>query len=461
MITLAEAKSLAEECEQELQGAFFKSISCIGEKKWILEFDQPSKRGQLLVCLKKPFSRFHLSSAPYNKGPSHWAPVVEKCLSGKLLESCRLLGDDRILELTLNQGDTRHYLLFELFSSQAYLLDAARKILASTPKRKEGVYTPPPRSFEPQEFVVVCRSADIETLYSEREEVEALKGKKKLLERALQKKLKRTQGHLDQVHEQLLEAEAWKEKEHLAQLLRANFPQIKRGMTRIELSDWEKEGKSVEISLDPALLPKAQVDQFFKKARKLKKSIPHAELLIGKRENELKNLQKALHELASLETLEELESLASSYRLIPPPPTKRARTEPKKRLPYRTFTTEQGMTILAGKSDKDGDTLTFRVAHGLDYWFHVANYPGSHVVLECPKGVEPDPESLRDAALIALYFSKAKKGGSDEITVTQVKHVSKPRGAKPGLVTVSRHKKMPCRLEQKRFDRLFGRGEKN
>ena len=460
MITLAEAKSLVEECEHELQGAFFKSLSCIGEKRWLLEFDQPSERARLFVCLKKPFSRFHLTTAPYNKGPSQWAPVVEKSLKGAILESCRLLGGDRILELVLNQEDTCHYILFELFSSQAYLLDAARKILASTPKKKEGVYTPPPLSFEPQDLEVVCTSAEIEAIYLEREEANALKEKKERLERALQKKIKRAQGQITRAQEGMREAESWQEKEHLAQLLKTNFSQIKRGMRRIELSDWEKEGKLVEISLDPALLPKEQVDRFFKKARKLKKGVPHVEILLGKREDELNTLQKAHQELASLQTYEELEAFSNTYHLIPPPSTKKACAEPKKRLPYRTFTTKQGMIIHAGKSDKDGDTLTFTLANGSDYWFHVATYPGSHVVLKCPKGVDPDRESLRDAALIALYFSKAKKGGSDEITVTQVKHVSKPRGAKPGLVTISRHKKMLCRLDQKRLDRLFESGEK-
>ena len=460
MITLPEAKTLASECDERLKGAFFKTVSSVGEKQWVLEFDQPKKRVRLLVCMKKPLSRFHLTEAPYKKVTSPWTGRVQKYLEGATLETCALLGDDRILELTLSRGDTVHYLLFELFASQAFLLDAARNIVASTPKRKEGLYSPPPRSFEPERLEAACTSVAIEKLYLEKEEEEALIDKKGKIERALQKKIKRAEGQIARMLETLKEANTWEEKEHLAQLLKAHFGQIKRGMTKIELPDWKEEGKTLEITLDPSQLPKDQIDRFFKKARKLKKGVPHAESMLGRREEELIDLQGELQKLATLETAEELETFSLAHKLFPPAPPKRERAEPKKRLPYRTFTTEAGMIIRTGKSDKDGDILTFTVANGNDWWFHVANYPGSHVVLKCPKGTEPDHESLKDAALLALYFSKAKKGGGDDITVTQVKHVGKSRGAKAGLVSVSRHKKVYCRMDKMRLDQLFGRGEK-
>lgn len=455
MITLDEARALAKECEEKLKGGVFASITSVGELRWLLEVNQPEERVSLFICLHKPFSRFHLSSLHYQKGTSPWTASIQKHLRGATVESCSLLGSDRILQLVFATGETLHYLLFELFTAHAYLLDASRNILSSTPKRKEGVYTPPPATYVAPVLEVVCNSVDIERLYAGREASCELTQRKELLERAIRKKLKGAEVHVERARAVLCEAKSWEEKEHLAQLLKGNFGQIKRGMKEIELPDWEKEGKSVVIELDPSLLPQDQIDRFFKRARKLKKGVPHTEILLAKREDELKELQQAARHLQTLNHLEELEAFAATYHLLPPPPPKRERSEPKKRLPYRTFTTEQGMTILSGKSDKDGDALTFTIANGSDYWFHVANYPGSHVVLKCPKGKDPDPESVYDAALIALHFSKAKKAGADEITVTQVKHVVKPRGAKPGLVTVSRHKKMPCRLDQKRLDRLF------
>lgn len=453
MITLSEAKALASECAEKLKGAFFSHIASVGEKGWVIVFDLPKERVKLLVCLRKPYARFHLTEEKYNKGRSPWTARVQTLLEGATVEGCALLGDDRILELQFKKGDVVYALLFELFASQAFLLDAERTILASTPKRKEGVYTPPPRSFEPEGVEAVCTSAEIAERYVEKE----MKGE---IEQALQKKIKRAEVHVARALESLKEARTWEEKEHLAQLLKAHFEELKRGMTRIALPDWREEGKTVEIVLDPSLLPKDQVDRFFKKARKLKKGVPHAEGMLGRREEELTELRAEEKRLSGLTTRGELEAFSTQHTLFPLAPPKRARAEPTRRLPYRTFTTEAGMTIFTGKSDKDGDTLTFTVANGNDWWFHVANYPGSHVVLKCPKGSDPDPESLKDAALLALHFSKAKKGGGDDITVTQVKHVSKARGAKAGLVSVSRHKKVYTRMDQIRLDRLLARSEK-
>ena len=455
MITLPEAKILACECEKRLKGAYFKRASLVDEKKWNFEFDQVDDVLKLLICLKRPFSRFHISSRFFKPIPSQWISVVDKSLKGSLLQSCRLLGEDRILELTFTKGETTYFLIFELFSSRAYLLDGERKILANTPKKIEGVYSTPPRSFEPSSDTASCTSTEIEERYRKEEEGEELLEKREKVGRALQKMLKKVQAQRVRAEETLNEAQTWTEQEHTAQLLKANFSLIKRGMTRIELEDWENEGKKVGIDLDPTLLPVAQVDKFFKKARKLKKGLPYAGEFFEKKKEELKEIEIALLDLSAIETLQALEELCLRYKLLPPPPQKKERHEPKKRLPYRTFTTENGLIIMAGKSAHDGDTLTLTIANGSDYRFHVANYPGSHVVLKPKKGEDPDQESIRDAALIALYFSKAKNAGSGDITATQVKHVSKPKGAKPGLVNVSRHKKIHAHLDEKRLFRLL------
>ena len=44
-------------------------------------------------------------------------------------------------------------------------------------------------------------------------------------------------------------------------------------------------------------------------------------------------------------------------------------------------------------------------------------------------------EVLRQAAAVAAYHSKARSGGVVAVNYTLGKHVSKPRGAKPGTVS--------------------------
>ena len=97
-----------------------------------------------------------------------------------------------------------------------------------------------------------------------------------------------------------------------------------------------------------------------------------------------------------------------------------------------------GWFVLAGKTDADNDYLSLKVANPNDYWFHVRGMPGSHVVLREKDGEEPDKSVLREAAAIAAYHSKAKNGGVTAVSCTMAKYVSKPRGAKPGTVTIKK-----------------------
>ena len=96
-----------------------------------------------------------------------------------------------------------------------------------------------------------------------------------------------------------------------------------------------------------------------------------------------------------------------------------------------------GFRVYAGKTDDDNDQLSLRFADPNDYWFHVKGMPGSHVILRV-NDEEPDRATLKAAASIAAYHSKARGGGTVTVNMTQAKNVSKPRGAKPGTVTIRR-----------------------
>jgi predicted ribosome quality control (RQC) complex YloA/Tae2 family protein len=94
-----------------------------------------------------------------------------------------------------------------------------------------------------------------------------------------------------------------------------------------------------------------------------------------------------------------------------------------------------GVEILIGRSGRENDELTFHVAAPDDFWFHVADYSGSHVVVRNPgKDKEPGEEVLMKAAQLAAYFSQARNSSKAEVHYTRRKHVMKPRRAKPGLV---------------------------
>ncbi len=97
---------------------------------------------------------------------------------------------------------------------------------------------------------------------------------------------------------------------------------------------------------------------------------------------------------------------------------------------------EEGWIVQAGKSDADNDRLSIKIAKPNDWWFHVRGMPGSHVILLAKEGEKPSKEILKKAAAVAAYYSKARSGGIVSVSGTLAKNVTKPRGAKPGTVTI-------------------------
>ena len=105
-----------------------------------------------------------------------------------------------------------------------------------------------------------------------------------------------------------------------------------------------------------------------------------------------------------------------------------------------TYLLPGGHRVMAGKTDVDNDRLSLKVAGPDDWWFHVRGMPGSHVVLVAAEGRTPDRSILKQAAAVAAYHSKAREGGIVAVSGTLARHVSKPRGAKPGTVQIRKER---------------------
>ena len=101
-----------------------------------------------------------------------------------------------------------------------------------------------------------------------------------------------------------------------------------------------------------------------------------------------------------------------------------------------------GWSVLAGRTDEDNDVLSTELAQPRDWWFHAADVPGSHVILQSRDEQEPSREILEAAAAIAAYHSKGRGAPIVSVTYTHARNVTKPHGAKPGLVRVSKSSTM-------------------
>jgi predicted ribosome quality control (RQC) complex YloA/Tae2 family protein len=110
------------------------------------------------------------------------------------------------------------------------------------------------------------------------------------------------------------------------------------------------------------------------------------------------------------------------------------------------------MVILVGKTSRDNDILSLKLASPRDFWFHISGASGSHVVVRNPENLDALPrETKRLAAALAAGHSKARRGGRLAVHMARCRDVSKPRGMAPGKVRLGRFEALrasPRRIEE-------------
>ena len=119
-----------------------------------------------------------------------------------------------------------------------------------------------------------------------------------------------------------------------------------------------------------------------------------------------------------------------------------------KKYKIEKFISSDGCVILVGRDEVSNDHLTFKLGRQNDLWFHVKGESGSHVVLQCiSEQNPPSKQSQKEAAAIAAWYSKMRKGGRVPVSACRVRNVFKPKGAPPGLVNICKAKTLLIKPE--------------
>jgi len=228
----------------------------------------------------------------------------------------------------------------------------------------------------------------------------------------------------------------------LGDLLLANISNAERTGNKVRLNDYYAEGEPIiEIDVDEnTSLPDA-AGESFSRYIKAKRAIEEIGSRLAQTDGELQELDKKLAKLeeaierrdeAALEEFAERKPTAS-------PGAKQGRKQPKSTVVpgLRRYRSSDGYEVLVGRSARDNDQLTFKVARPNDLWLHAGDYPGSHVIVRNSSKQEVPHRTIIEAAQLAAKFSQASKDSKVTIHYTRRKFISKPKGAAPGLVRMS------------------------
>lgn len=221
----------------------------------------------------------------------------------------------------------------------------------------------------------------------------------------------------------------------LGELVIENIYKIEPWTEEAEL-DCARTGRKIVAKLDPKKKPSDNAQRFFELAKKADRGV----VAVGKRIEELLNKKAWLEEQLWLaHNATEMDDL-----ILEKIDRQKSRQKPrnkgvdKNRERNRIKNTQPDLETetaryFVGRSAKQNDFLTFKVAKKQDFWFHVKDEPGAHVILKMKEG-KPSEADLHLGALLAAKNSFSKASSKVLVEYTQVAHVRRQPNGSPGQV---------------------------
>lgn len=274
--------------------------------------------------------------------------------------------------------------------------------------------------------------------YKEKEEEKKslLSSLNRHVEQALKKSLKKEETQLKEL-ETSEKADYYRQ---CGELILMNITQIPPGARAVELDNiFLEQSEKIKIALDPQLSASLNAQRYFKKYRKARQGKKKIIENLKKTRREIAYLESVLFSLqkADLQSLREIKDELEETGYLPAP--QKPRAPQKKSFAFKPlkFISSEGEEILVGRNNRQNEYLVRHFAAKTELWFHVKDIPGAHVIV---RSASPLDKTIKEAALLAAYFSRAAHSSNVPVDYTQVKNVHRLPGGKPGMVTYSNYK---------------------
>ena len=423
-------KDVTKELKENVANNFIAKTTVLSKTDFLLSFSF-YKNEQLFVSLNhnNPFVGLVKKREDIVTENGNLNEQLKQRVRNTYIEDIELLNDDRIIQFKLSFSDDfnakrNYFLVIELIPHHPNLLilDENNTILFAnhytdiTVERtliRLGQYVLPNKHESPD------KKEDKETFqnYIENYLDNVLKNKQlnpyttliKYLEKEIKKCSRKKEVLLKEIDDNK-DFEVYKERGDYI---------LTYAYDKDELANYLKDNN---INYDEALSPIDNANKQFKLYRKSKATIAHDEEEINKNENRSKQLTSDLETIKSLD-IYKINQMQSRY----PKFIKKRNiiVNPK----YPSFAIINGVKYAFGRNAMQNDYLTFRLAKESDYFFHIKDFVGAHVVLMKDN---PSAEEISIASQIAIYVSKKDIGEVNYARVSSIK-----KGHKAGEVILS------------------------
>jgi predicted ribosome quality control (RQC) complex YloA/Tae2 family protein len=437
----------------------------------------------LLIALTPGACRLHETrqAAPRSEKPLRFAEFLNSRIVNGRIEEAVQLGDNRIVRISLRQGENRYRLYIRLWSNAANLvvtdeegrvLDAMRRL----PKRGElsgGLYHPEeslggsPRTGEAPRRDYQIRdlpglkpfNEKIDAFYAEQGGALSLESLREEARRTFEGRMGRLAASLEKLRAKEAEFASAERLREYGDLILANLGSIKPGDAWLEAANFfgpggDDDGKAgtgdalIRIRLDSRKSPAANAEGYYGQYRKAKSGLDEVRGEIAAGEAELEGLQNRLARLLSEDNPLRLHRLLKGGGEGPA-----ARRDTDRKRPGLSFRRGDWL-IMVGRDAAENDALLRRHVKGNDLWLHVRDFPGSYVFIKQRAGKSFPLEILLDAGNLALFYSRGRNNGEADLFYTPVKYLRRAKDGPKGLVLPTQEKNLHIKTDERRLKEL-------
>ena len=449
---------VAELCDA-LTGRFVGKIYQLTPLSFAIDF---GLRGEFLLIDADPGNPrlylIHRRTRDLEKqsvGLNAFGQLLRSKLSGAHLLDVAKDPLDRIVRLTFRKEDESGAIIFQRLviqltgrTADIFLLDELNRIVAGlrdhAQTRVNQFYSPPPRPLKQSAEVLQLEagppSAQLDRHFTAIDAAKSFDAKARAMRSRLAKSIRQQRTLRDNLEKDLVRHGNPEEHKRTGDLLLANIATAVRDGNKVRVSDYYADGApTIEIEVDENRSLQDEAAARFKQYTKAKRAAEEIAERLKQIDRETENLQRRLQRLDAIIQARDEAELDSFEKPAPAPRVGQKKSaKPQKISGVRRYLSTDGYEILVGRAARDNDNLTFRVAQPNDLWMHAGDYPGSHVVVRNPTRKEIPQRTVIEAAQLAGRFSQASEDSKVVIHYTERKFLSKPKGAAPGLVRLSR-----------------------
>lgn len=185
------------------------------------------------------------------------------------------------------------------------------------------------------------------------------------------------------------------------------------------------------IALDPKRSPVEQAQERFRAYEKAKSARAILPERLAEIEQRLAGIDQFIALAAVADDSNQIDQIAAEAEEAGYLRSSATRRPPVRSRPL-LIRSSDGLPIYVGRTARQNEEVTFRIARPTDWWLHARNIHGAHVIIRAD---HPPEQTIYEAAALAAYYSQARDDTAVEVDLCRRRAVRKIPGGPIGLVS--------------------------